>query len=165
MSSSNAFINNFVLFKSFLNSSVNKLSHLKVVGEHINWQVFGLGNRYKFFLIIVVVSVLLVWNVNIVFIDCSWTFECSKWLNVLFQFVILLNIFHHYSTILPVEKFTEIKCMRYRRVILQLMKKEGVIMFMQKSQELVSVLVILHVVKMNIVGRELLNENLWALTH
>lgn len=64
VSGSNTLVNYLILLEALLDRSVLKLCHLGIVGEHVQRQVLALSDGDEFFLVVILVSVLLILNVD-----------------------------------------------------------------------------------------------------
>jgi hypothetical protein len=64
VSSGDALVDDLVLFETLLDGGVHELGHFWIVSEQVEREILTLGDGYEFILVVILVSVLLILNVN-----------------------------------------------------------------------------------------------------
>ena len=165
MPSCYAFVNHLILFHPLLYSRVHELCHFNIISKQVQRKVTSFGNGHELFLIVIRICILSIFLVKVKRINFSRAFESRYWLNKFVKLWIIFQITNHQTTILFIEKLSEIKCMRNRWIVLQLMEKKSIIVTMQQPQKLVFVLMIFHIIQSCLMNRDVMRKNLRAFSH
>lgn len=163
MSSRNTLIYKFLLIWSDHQVSIYELGHFYVVCEDVKWQILSLSNGNEF----VFWPILLIWSINhsVFVVSISTLLESCNGGKNLSQNFITGHLFVSETTVLPVEKFSKSKSMRYRSIFRKLMKQKGIDMIMKQFNLGIFVFPWLHVVQDIIRNSHLRHENLGTFAH
>jgi len=138
-------VDNFFLVYGSHEVSINELSHLHVVGEHVKRKVDALSNCNELVLFLILLAHWV--HGMLVFSPCA-SLECSKRGDPFLKAVVHVEISHSEAAVLTVEEAGHWESLGMRVIKLQLVEQEGLIMILEEVELDVCVSEVSHAVKL-----------------